>query len=49
MRHLKSNSPFDRIVFKNKKNRSKSANNAQRSHQTRQKIPEGLTNQKIKE
>lgn len=48
MRHLKSNTPFERIVFKNKRNRSKSANNV-RSQSAKQRIPDTLTNQKIKE
>lgn len=48
MRHLKSNTPFERIVFKNKRNRSKSANNV-RSQSAKQRIPDALTNQKIKE
>lgn len=49
MRHLRSNTPFERIVFKNKRNRSKSANNVQRSQSAKQRIPDTLTNQKIKE
>jgi ketol-acid reductoisomerase len=51
MRHLKSNTPFERIVFKNKRIRSKSTSNTaqQRSYSAKQRIPEGLTNQKIKE
>jgi hypothetical protein len=49
MRHLKSNAPFERIVFKNKRVRSKSTTAQQRSYSAKQRVPEGLTNEKVRE
>jgi hypothetical protein len=49
MRHLKSSHPFDRLVFKNKKNRSQSASAQKRPFSAKQRVPEGLTNEKIRE
>jgi hypothetical protein len=48
MRHLKSPQPFEKIVFKNKKYRAQSASGQKRPHSTAKKIPEGLTNEKIR-
>jgi len=49
MRHLKSAHPFEKIVFKNKKNRSQSASANKRPFSAKQRIPEGITNEKIRE
>ena len=49
MRHLKSTHPFEKIVFKNKKGRAQSVSGQKRAFSAKQRMPEGLTNEKIRE
>lgn len=49
MRHIKSTHPFEKIVFKNKRTRAQSASGTKRAASAKQRLPEGMTNQKIRE
>ena len=49
MRHIKSAHPFEKIVFKNKKARAQSVSGQKRAMSAKQRVPEGMTNQKIRE
>jgi hypothetical protein len=49
MRHLRSSHPFEKIVFKNKRSRVQSASGQKRAYSVKQRVPEGLTNEKIRE
>ena len=49
MRHLKSTHPFEKIVFKNKKVRAQSASGQKRASSAKYRVPEGMTNEKIRE
>lgn len=49
MRHIKTTQPFEKISMKNKKTRSQSVSAQKRAASAKQRLPEGMTNQKIRD
>jgi hypothetical protein len=49
MRHIRSAHPFEKIVLKGKRTRAQSASGQKRAVSAKQRLPEGMTNQKIRD